>query len=311
MLQFNISEETRAKLDVMRNVVLSTWRNISASPVFRAESLPGLGFHVETSPAINPNTFYTLSTGLILQGAKRSTVDGQIVEYGRGISCTTAADAPASYEVTQASSMQPFVSVALELNPDTIIDLLATCPEIARAHEGVTVGKDANAFTAAPASLDIVECFERLLRLALEMPEQCKTRAPIIEQELTYVLLMSPQGAALSQFFSTNTPANRINKAITWIRQNTGKPLDIEMLADMCNMTRSTFYRHFSAITKMTPLQYYKRQCLFRAQHLMVSRGYSASRAAYEVGYSSPNQFSREYKRTFGLPPKQSVIARS
>lgn len=76
-------------------------------------------------------------------------------------------------------------------------------------------------------------------------------------------------------------------------------------------MTRSTFYRHFQTVTKMTPLQYYKRQCLFLAQHLMVARGYSASQAAYEVGYTSPNQFSREYKRTFGLPPKKSIAERN
>ena len=121
---------------------------------------------------------------------------------------------------------------------------------------------------------------------------------------------MSPQGAALTQFFSRNTPANRINRAIQWIRRNTGKPLDIDALAEMCNMTRSTFYRHFQTVTKMTPLQYHKRQCLYLAQHLMVARGYSASQAAYEVGYSSPNQFSREYKRTFGLPPKKSIAER-
>lgn len=76
-------------------------------------------------------------------------------------------------------------------------------------------------------------------------------------------------------------------------------------------MTRSTFYRHFLKVTKMTPLQYHKRQCLFLAQHLMVARGYSASQAAYEVGYTSPNQFSREYKRIFGLPPKKSIAERS
>lgn len=78
----------------------------------------------------------------------------------------------------------------------------------------------------------------------------------------------------------------------------------------MCNMTRSTFYRHFQTVTKMTPLQYHKRQCLYLAQHLMVARGYSASQAAYEVGYASPNQFSREYKRTFGLPPRKSITER-
>ena len=269
--------------------------------------MPRLHFHVEPEPIVDINTFYLLSTGLILQGSKRSATDGQNIEYGKGTSCTTAADAPASYEVTSATPAQPFVSLSVELDPEILSDLLACCPEIKARHRGTVVGRTAHAFTAMPATVDIVESFERLIRLVFQNPEQLASRGPIIERELTYVLLMSPQGAALSEFFSQNTPANRVNRAIQWIRHNPGKSLDIEALAQMCNMTRSTFYRHFQTVTKMTPLQYYKRQCLFLAQHLMVARGYSASQAAYEVGYTSPNQFSREYKRIFGLPPRKSL----
>ena len=275
MFEITLSEDLRARLDALKDIALNQWRENGVS-LFSAKAMPRLHFHVQPCPIVNTNTFYTLSTGLILQGRKRSTTDGQNIEYGKGTSCTTAADSPASYEVTCASDSKPFVSISVELDPQVLTDLLATCPEIAAKHKGVVVGHSVHAFTAMPA-----------------------------------VLLMSPQGAALSQFFSQNTPANRINRAIQWIRQNTGKPLDIEALAEMCNMTRSTFYRHFQTVTKMTPLQYYKRQCLFLAQHLMVARGYSASQAAYEVGYTSPNQFSREYKRTFGLPPKKSITERN
>ena len=310
VFEIKLSEDLRARLDALKDIALSQWRETGAS-IFSPETMPRLHFHVETAPIVNTNTFYVLSTGLILQGSKRSSTDGQNIEYGKGTSCTTAADAPASYEVTSATDTKPFVSVSVDLDAQVIADLLASCPEIAAQHKGVVVGHTAHAFTAMPATVDIVEAFERLLRLVFQHPEQLATRGPIIERELTYVLLMSPQGAALSQFFSQNTPANRINRAIQWIRQNTGKPLDIEALAEMCNMTRSTFYRHFQTVTKMTPLQYYKRQCLFLAQHLMVARGSSARQAASEVGYTSPNQFSREYKRTFGLPPKKSIIERN
>ena len=294
MFEITLSEDLRARLDALKDIALNQWRENGVS-LFSPKAMPRLHFHVQPCPIVNTNTFYTLSTGLILQGRKRSTTDGQNIEYGKGTSCTTAADSPASYEVTCASDTKPFVSISVELDPQVLTDLLATCPEIAAKHKGVVVGHTVHAFTAMPATVDIVEAFERLLRLVYQNPEQLATRGPIIERELTYVLLMSPQGAALSQFFS----------------QNTGKPLDIEALAEMCNMTRSTFYRHFQTVTKMTPLQYYKRQCLFLAQHLMVARGYSASQAAYEVGYTSPNQFSREYKRTFGLPPKKSISERN
>lgn len=304
--EVKLSEDLRARLDVLKDIALTQWRE-TGNTLFSPASMPRLHFHVEPEPVSNVNTFYTLSTGLILQGSKRSTTDGQNIEYGKGTSCTTAADAPASYEVTCAANAKPFVSLSIELDTQLLTDLLATCPEISARHKNAVVGRTVHAFTAMPATVDIVEAFERLVRLVFHNPEQIPSRGPIIERELTYILLMSPHGAALSQFFSQNTPANRINRAIQWIRQNTGKPLDIEALAQMCNMTRSTFYRHFQTVTKMTPLQYYKRQCLFLAQHLMAARGYSASQAAYEVGYTSPNQFSREYKRTFGLPPRKSL----
>lgn len=307
--EVKLSEDLRVRLDALKDVALKQWRE-TGDTVFSPDALPRLHFHVEPEPIINVNTFYTLSTGLILQGSKRSTIDGQNVEYGKGTSCTTAADAPASYEVTGATNAAPFVSLSVELDTQVLSDLLASCPEIGARHKNTVVGRTAHTFTAMPATVDVVEAFERLVRLVSQHPEQIPSRGPIIERELSYILLMSPQGAALSQFFSQNTPANRINRAIQWIRQNTGKPLDIEALAQMCNMTRSTFYRHFQTVTKMTPLQYYKRQCLFLAQHLMAARGYSASQAAYEVGYTSPNQFSREYKRTFGLPPRKSLEER-
>ena len=310
MFEINLSEDLRARVDVLKDIALAQWRE-DGHALFSPAVLPRLHFHVETSPVVNFNTFYTLSTGLILQGSKRSTTDGQNIEYGKGTSCTTAADAPASYEVTGASAEKPFVSISIELDPQVLTDLLATCPEINAVHKNAVVGRSVHAFTAMTATVDIVEAFERLVRLVCNNPEQLATRGPIIERELSYILLMSRHGAALAQFFSQNTPANRINRAIQWIRHNAGKPLDIEALADMCNMTRSTFYRHFQTVTKMTPLQYYKRQCLYLAQHLMVARGYSASQAAYEVGYTSPNQFSREYKRTFGLPPKKSIVERN
>ena len=229
MFEITLSEDLRTRLDALKDIALNQWRENGVS-LFSPKSMPRLHFHVQPCQIVNTNTFYTLSTGLILQGRKRSTTDGQNIEYGKGTSCTTAADSPASYEVTCASDSKPFVSISVELDPQVLTDLLATCPEIAAKHKGVVVGLSVHAFTAMPATVDIVEAFERLLRLVYQNPEQLPTRGPIIERELTYVLLMSPQGAALSQFFSQNTPANRINRAIQWIRQNTGKPLDIEPL---------------------------------------------------------------------------------
>lgn len=194
MFEITLSEDLRTRLDALKDIALNQWRETGTS-LFSPKSMPRLHFHVQPCPIVNTNTFYTLSTGLILQGRKRSTTDGQNIEYGKGTSCTTAADSPASYEVTCASDAKPFVSISVELDPQVLTDLLATCPEIAAKHKGVVVGHSVHAFTAMPATVDIVEAFERLLRLVYQNPEQLPTRGPIIERELTYVLLMSPQGA--------------------------------------------------------------------------------------------------------------------
>ncbi len=305
----NISEEVRLANDMLTARVLAL---LDRHPEMNDADLaiPGLHLYRHTSPKSDLNCFYTLSTGLILQGGKRVKVDGKNWEYGKCTSIATAADTPSSYEIFEASPQKPYVAVALKLDPLLVTELVQSHPEILAKHGQEKFQHENRIFTVGVPSLDLIEAYSRLVRL-LDTPEQISARAPLIEREIVYLLLMSDQGGALSHFFTQNSTANRINKTINWIRQHTGEPFDIDMLADMANMTRSTYYRHFKSITKLSPLQYHKRQCLYQAQHLMMTKGYSATQAAYEVGYLSPNQFSREYKRTFGLAPRQFVTAQT
>ena len=309
MLNCSVSEETRFSCDLLKQRVADYYR---AHPESNGAELPirNLRYNIHEHPVSDLNCFYTLSSGLILQGAKRVKVDGKNWEYGRYTSISTAADTPSSYEIYEATPQTPYISCSLRLDPLLIADLVQTQPEILEKHGKQDFMHATHIFTVSACTSDIVECYTRLFKL-LDAPEQVSARAPLIERELTYLILMSPQGAALAHFFTQNSTANRINKTINWIRQNTGKPFDIDQLAEMAHMTRSTFYRHFKTITKLSPLQYHKRQCLYQAQHLMMTKGYSATQAAYEVGYASPNQFSREYKRTFGMPPRQFVTAQT
>ena len=309
MLNCSVSEETRFSCDLLKQRVADYYR---ALPESNGAELPihNLRYNIHEHPVSDLNCFYTLSSGLILQGAKRVKVDGKNWEYGRYTSISTAADTPSSYEIYEATPQTPYISCSLRLDPLLIADLVQTQPEILEKHGKQDFMHATHIFTVSACTSDIVECYTRLFKL-LDAPEQISARAPLIERELTYLILMSPQGVALAHFFTQNSTANRINKTINWIRQNTGKPFDIDQLAEMAHMTRSTFYRHFKTITKLSPLQYHKRQCLYQAQHLMMTKGYSATQAAYEVGYASPNQFSREYKRTFGMPPRQFVTAQT
>ena len=304
-----VSEEVRLANDMLTARILAL---LDKHPELNGAELPvpGLRIYKHIAPKSDLNCFYTLSTGLILQGGKRVKVDGKNWEYGKCTCIATAADTPSSYEIYEASAQKPYVSISIKLDPLLITEMVQSHPEILAKHGQEQFHHEPRVFTVDVPSFDMIEAYSRLVRL-LDTPEQISARAPLIEREIVYLLLMSDQGGALSHFFTQNSTANRINKTINWIRQHTGEPFDIDMLAEMANMTRSTYYRHFKSITKLSPLQYHKRQCLYQAQHLMMTKGYSATQAAYEVGYLSPNQFSREYKRTFGLAPRQFVTAQT
>ncbi len=131
--------------------------------------------------------------------------------------------------------------------------------------------------------------------------------APMIIKEIHYLLLTSPLGDILRSVNTKGSRNNQIADAIAWLKENYRQPLKIEELAHKFNMAGSSFYRHFSKVTSLSPLQYQKRLRLYEAQRLMLSENLDAANAAYEVGYESASQFNREYKRMFGMPPKTNV----
>ena len=129
----------------------------------------------------------------------------------------------------------------------------------------------------------------------------------MIIKEIHYLLLTSPLGDILRSVNTKGSRNNQIADAIAWLKENYRQPLKIEELAHKFNMAESSFYRHFSKVPSLSPLQYQKRLRLYEAQRLMLSENLDAANAAYEVGYESASQFNREYKRMFGMPPKTNV----
>ena len=121
---------------------------------------------------------------------------------------------------------------------------------------------------------------------------------------------VGPLGDKLRRFSRLGTQSNQIAQAIAWLRDNYKEPLHVEMLARMVNMGASTFHRYFKEVTTLSPLQYHKRLSLYEAQRLMLAKGADAAGASLAVGYESPTQFSREYKRMFGEPPRRDIMRR-
>jgi AraC-like DNA-binding protein len=192
--------------------------------------------------------------------------------------------------------------VCIALDPAVVGELLA---------DGVTappLGSPARGLAVSPVELPLLDAVTRLVAL-LDTPQDIAPLAPMVLREITYRVLTGPQGSRLRQIASASAPAQRIARAILWLKNHFADPLRIESLARHVRMSPSAFHLHFKIVTAMSPLQYQKRLRLQEARRLMMGEGLDAAEAAFRVGYESPSQFSREYRRMFGAPPRQDVAA--
>ena len=156
-------------------------------------------------------------------------------------------------------------------------------------------------------TLPLLTAFQRLIDLLAD-PTDIPILAPIIRREIYYRLLVGDQGARLRQMASAGSQSHQIAQAIDWLKGNFSKPMQIDDLSRQVHMSTSTFHHHFRALTAMSPLQYQKWLRLNEARRLMLTERLDAAGAAFQVGYESPSQFSREYSRLFGSPPLRDIM---
>jgi AraC-like DNA-binding protein len=246
------------------------------------------------------NAVYEPMVNLILQGSKSMTVGDQTLHYDPASYFVMSVGLPAAGIVRPAPSGEPYLAVALMLDPAAVASLLADLPESARAADR-TAG-----FSVATVTGELMDAWVRMLRL-MERPGEIPALAPLYEREILFRVLQGPHGGMLRDISTPDSAMARVNRAIAWIRRDFASPLRIEALADKASMSPSAFHRHFRAVTSMSPLQYQKRLRLLQARTLLISKGRSVASAALDVGYESPTQFSREYARAFGLSPARDA----
>lgn len=239
---------------------------------------------------------YEPMVNLILRGSKSMTVGDRTLHYCPATYFVMSVDLPAVGTVWPAASGEPYLAVALTLQPDIIAALLADLPKLAD-DDRIETG-----FSVAAVTPALIDAWVRMLRL-MNHPEDVPALASVYEREILYRVLQGPQGGMLRQIARPDSAMARVSLAIQWIRRDFAKPLRIGALAERAAMSESAFHRHFKAITALSPLQYQKRVRLLQARTLLVVGGRSVTAAALEVGYESATQFSREYARAFGLPP--------
>ncbi|WP_457970080.1 AraC family transcriptional regulator [Pseudomonas sp. R4-84] len=266
-------------------------------------SIAGLCFFRRDAPAPPMTCMIEPSIVLVAQGMKQVWIGGQAYGYDTARFLMTSLDMPANSEVLAASPQQPCLGLVMRLDLRMVADLIAQGSVIPRVERAVGIGAG-----IGTATQDFLEPFVRLLAL-LDEPDAIPVLAPLIQREIHYRLLMGDQAARLRQIASVDSQGYRIAKAIDWLKLNYTGPVRVEDLASRVQMSAPTFHHHFRQLTAMSPLQYQKWLRLNEAKRLMLNEHLDVASAAYQVGYESPSQFSREYSRLFGASPKRDIAA--
>jgi AraC-like DNA-binding protein len=241
----------------------------------------------------------TPSACLLVQGEKEMLVGQQELRYGPGCYVQAGVAMPVSGQVTRASADAPYYGIRIDLDPKEIAAFLLEMQPALPAPP--CAGAEPQAVSVERADSAMLEVFVRVLRL-LERPRDLPVLGRLAKQELLYHLLTAPGGAALVQGMGGQRE-RAVGDAIDWIRTHYNEPLRIDALARAVHMSPSVLHRRFKAATVMSPLQYQKQVRLLEARKRLMSGEAEAASVAYEVGYESPSQFSREYRRLFGAPP--------
>lgn len=265
--------------------------------------IAGLNFFRRDEPAEPCICLVEPSIVMVVQGAKQMLIGAEAYVYDTSRFLVTSLDLPANSGVLTASREQPCLGFWLKLDLRLLAELIAQ-GHLPPPRERATP-KSVGLGAITPA---ILEPFNRLLGL-LDEPDAIDVMAPLIQKEIHYRLLTSDQAPLLRQIASVDSQGYRIAKAIDWLKVNFSLSLRIEDLAARVQMSVPTFHHHFRQLTAMSPLQYQKWLRLNEARRLMINEHMDAAGAAFEVGYESPSQFSREYSRLFGAPPKRDIEA--
>ena len=245
---------------------------------------------------------YKPSVCIVLQGAKEINFGEDVFRYGAMECLAVGMDLPATGRVVEASPDTPYTGITIELDVTMMRDVLeqVDMPSALPASAGPCL-------FVAQVDEPLANCVQRLIQM-FETPQAIPILYPSLMREICYWLLCSPRGSELCKLALPETNAARVARAIYMIHSEIAQTLRVEQLAEAARMSASSFHQHFKALTSMTPLQYQKQLRLIEARRLMVIEDVNVADAAYQVGYESASQFSREYSRMFGVAPKRDVM---
>ncbi|MGB3253030.1 AraC family transcriptional regulator N-terminal domain-containing protein [Buttiauxella gaviniae] len=266
-------------------------------------AVPWLRFIRVSEPTLFNRGMLEPSICMLLQGRKKMLIGDNVTEYGPGNYSMAAVDMPVSGQVTQATVSEPYYGVRIDLNSREIADLIVSLQITLPEKQGESVNPGAWISSADEALQD---AFLRLVKV-LDTPDDLPVMSKLIKQEILYRLVTSPSGATFWKQTLSWNQGKGVGEALAWIKRHFAEPLKIDELAKRVGMSTSSLHHRFKALTVMSPLQYQKQVRLLEARRLLLSGGQDVANVAWQVGYESPSQFNREYRRSFGAAPLQDV----
>ncbi len=266
------------------------------------ETLINSLFFIRESNITDPKyRVYKPSLCIVVSGVKELLLGNERFKYGPGNYLVASVDLPVTGQVIVATPSAPYLALKLEFNPSQILEILTDTEIPTNSKENAK-----RAIFVSELEGSILDAVIRLARL-MDSPEDIPILAPIFTKEILYRVLRGQNGSILQQIAIEGSTTNRISEVIEQIKANFYKSLRIEELAEIANMSVSSLHRHFKDVTAMSPLQFQKHLRLQEARLLLLSESSDAAEVAFRVGYESPSQFSREYSRLFGFPPKEDL----
>ncbi|MEM6624306.1 MAG: AraC family transcriptional regulator [Pseudomonadota bacterium] len=261
--------------------------------------LPNLMFIRQDQPTPFQPMIYDAVVCLTLQGAKETTNGSHSVFFSSGQSLIVSHDLTVMARVTQATRRAPYLALILRLDLTLLRGLYDRVGGGAQDDPGCAL---------AVGGMDppLADALARYVAL-LDDPTGAEVLGPLVLQEIHYRLLMAPNGCMLRRLLDRDSNPSRIARAIARLRQDYRQALPVSILAGAAGMSASSFHEHFKQITGTTPLQYQKNLRLIEARRLLAGADQGVSQVAFDVGYESPAQFSREYARKFGVPPSHHL----
>ncbi|MGX3021195.1 AraC family transcriptional regulator N-terminal domain-containing protein [Ursidibacter sp. B-7004-1] len=263
--------------------------------------IDGLVIQHADSPTPVANIILEPRICIVLQGERKICIGDQCTQFSNQHFMFCPINVPLSVEVVEASLEKPYLMITMKIDLKMVASIMPYIPK--------TIAKNqpkSTAFSQWQLEENLLTQFEHLIDL-LKTPEDINFLAPLIQQHIYYILLKSDQGQKLRELVQIGSHTNRIAQTALWIEQHLSEPLRIDDLAKQAEMSVSGFHLHFKKMTNMSPLQYQKSHRLLAAQKLIQTKQSNIANIAFQVGYESPSQFSREYKRHFGVSPKYDV----